>query len=116
VKLSVLKILLSTAAKQGEARRTEIAREQQAGVTKDYYASPEGQAEIQRTQAEFVQRITDLRSRTKNKKIYLKKINEPLANRLKSLSSSKKNLINVLVQLPQKYPAHIKRLNSALKN
>lgn len=61
------KNLIDTAAKQGEAQRTEIAREQQAGVMKDYYASPEGQAEIQRTQAEFVQRITDLEAVRKQK-------------------------------------------------
>jgi hypothetical protein len=92
------KNLIDTAAKQGETQRAEIAREQQAGVMKDYYASPEGQAEVQQVQADFAQRIADLEAVRKQKDLS---------------KEDKRNVIDQIKALKQEQAEYAKRVGVA---
>ena len=92
------KNLIDTTAKQGEAQRAEIAREQQAGVMKDYYASPEGQAEVQQVQADFAQRIADLEAVRKQKDLS---------------KEDKRNVIDQIKALKQEQAEYAKRVGIA---
>jgi hypothetical protein len=61
------KKLIDDARAKGEAQRTGIAREQQAGVLEEHYASPEGQAQLQAEREPIIQQMNDIKEALKAK-------------------------------------------------
>ena len=61
------KRLIDEARAKGEAQRTGIAREQQAGVIEEHYASPEGQAQLHAEREPIIQQMNDIKELLKAK-------------------------------------------------